>query len=56
LIVSTFQVLGVIDQPVLKERWLGIQGRATTLNGAEIQTRDTALLKDSYLYVLYFFV
>lgn len=43
-------VLGVIDQPVLQERWLGIQGRATTLNGVEIQTRDTALLKDSYLY------
>ncbi|KAG0614556.1 hypothetical protein M758_6G186100 [Ceratodon purpureus] len=43
-------VLGVIDQPVLQERWLGIQGRVTTLNGVEIQTRATALLKDSYLY------
>ncbi|KAG0627576.1 hypothetical protein M758_2G211600 [Ceratodon purpureus] len=43
-------VLGVIDQPVLQERWLGIQGRVTTLNGVEIQTRATTSLKDSYLY------
>lgn len=50
LIASALQVLGVIDQPVLQERWLGIQGRATTLNGVEIQTRATASLKDSYLY------
>ncbi len=26
-------ILGVIDQPILKERWLGCQGRASTLNG-----------------------
>ena len=28
-------VLGVIDQPITKERWLGIQGRPTTLNGEQ---------------------
>jgi fructose-1,6-bisphosphatase/inositol monophosphatase family enzyme len=26
-------ILGIIDQPILKERWLGCQGRASTLNG-----------------------
>lgn len=26
-------VLGVIDQPILKERWLGVAGQQTTLNG-----------------------
>ena len=26
-------VVGIIDQPVLRERWLGVQGRPTTLNG-----------------------
>lgn len=27
-------VLGVIDQPISRERWLGARGRPTTLNGA----------------------
>ena len=26
-------VLGVIDQPITRERWLGVSGRPTTLNG-----------------------
>lgn len=50
LLYNGVPVLGVIDQPVLQERWLGIQGKVTTLNGVEIQTRLTASLKDSYLY------
>ena len=28
-------VLGVIDQPITRERWLGITGQPTTLNGAD---------------------
>ena len=32
-------ILGIIDQPVNRERWLGVQGRSTTLNGARIDTR-----------------
>nr|VFK27674.1 MAG: myo-inositol-1(or 4)-monophosphatase/inositol-phosphate phosphatase / L-galactose 1-phosphate phosphatase / histidinol-phosphatase [Candidatus Kentron sp. MB]VFK33047.1 MAG: myo-inositol-1(or 4)-monophosphatase/inositol-phosphate phosphatase / L-galactose 1-phosphate phosphatase / histidinol-phosphatase [Candidatus Kentron sp. MB]VFK75709.1 MAG: myo-inositol-1(or 4)-monophosphatase/inositol-phosphate phosphatase / L-galactose 1-phosphate phosphatase / histidinol-phosphatase [Candidatus Ke len=32
-------ILGVIDQPVHRERWLGVQGQPTTLNGAPINTR-----------------
>lgn len=26
-------ILGVIDQPITRERWIGIQGQGTTLNG-----------------------
>lgn len=26
-------VLGIIDQPVLKERWVGVKGRQSTFNG-----------------------
>lgn len=26
-------VLGVIDQPITKERWIGVKGQGTTLNG-----------------------
>jgi inositol-phosphate phosphatase / L-galactose 1-phosphate phosphatase / histidinol-phosphatase len=39
LVVEGWPVLGVIDQPVLRERWLGVTGRATTLNGAPARTR-----------------
>ena len=28
-------VLGVLDQPVTKERWVGAAGQQTTLNGGQ---------------------
>jgi inositol-phosphate phosphatase/L-galactose 1-phosphate phosphatase/histidinol-phosphatase len=43
-------VLGVIDQPVSRERWVGAQGRPTTLNGAPIRTRPCARLGAATLY------
>ncbi len=43
-------VLGVIDQPVLGERWLGVQGSATTLNGKPARTRACAALARATLY------
>jgi inositol-phosphate phosphatase/L-galactose 1-phosphate phosphatase/histidinol-phosphatase len=35
-------VLGIIDQPISHERWVGAAGRASTLNGAPIRTRACA--------------
>ena len=32
-------VLGIIDQPVTKERWVGVQGRQSLLNGEPIKCR-----------------
>ncbi|XP_023769713.1 bifunctional phosphatase IMPL2, chloroplastic [Lactuca sativa] len=43
-------ILGVIDQPILRERWVGITGRTTTLNGEEISTRNCPKLSQAYLY------
>jgi len=37
--------LGIVDQPVLRERWIGVAGQATTLNGAPVATRPCAELK-----------
>ena len=37
-------VLGVIDQPILRERWIGARYRPTTLNGAAVTTRACAAL------------
>ncbi len=31
-------VIGVIDASVSRDRWLGVEGRATTLNGREVRT------------------
>jgi inositol-phosphate phosphatase/L-galactose 1-phosphate phosphatase/histidinol-phosphatase len=43
-------ILGVIDQPILRERWLGAAGRSTTFNGAPITVRPCARLADASLY------
>jgi inositol-phosphate phosphatase / L-galactose 1-phosphate phosphatase / histidinol-phosphatase len=39
-------VLGLVDQPILNERWLGSQGQVSSFNGAAIQVRPKALLAD----------
>ncbi|KAL4859039.1 Bifunctional phosphatase IMPL2 [Chlorella vulgaris] len=43
-------VLGIIDQPILKERWVGVTGQQSTFNGAPISTRSCAAVGDAYLY------
>lgn len=42
-------VLGVIDQPVLQERWIGGIGLPTTLNNVRITTRRCANLASAWL-------
>jgi len=39
LLVDGFPVLGMIDQPVQGERWLGVAGQGTTFNGQPVATR-----------------
>lgn len=40
-------ILGVIDQPIIKERWIGAEGLPTTFNGKSVQTRKCQSLKQS---------
>lgn len=49
LVIEGWPVLGVIDQPVLGERWLGVSGRPTTLNGKRVQTRPCGQLSEASL-------
>jgi inositol-phosphate phosphatase/L-galactose 1-phosphate phosphatase/histidinol-phosphatase len=35
-------ILGIIDQPIARERWIGAAGRATTFNGNPVRTRPCA--------------
>ena len=43
-------VLGVIDQAILDERWIGIGGQATTLNDKPITARECPHLKDATIF------
>jgi histidinol phosphatase-like enzyme (inositol monophosphatase family) len=49
LLEGGFPVLGVIDQPILGERWVGAMGRGTTFNGVEARTRPCRELADALL-------
>jgi inositol-phosphate phosphatase / L-galactose 1-phosphate phosphatase / histidinol-phosphatase len=33
-------VLGIIDQPISRERWVGVRGRPSSLNGAAVRCRS----------------
>jgi inositol-phosphate phosphatase/L-galactose 1-phosphate phosphatase/histidinol-phosphatase len=43
-------VLGVIDQAILDERWIGVDGQPTTLNGKAVTARECQHLKDATIF------
>jgi inositol-phosphate phosphatase / L-galactose 1-phosphate phosphatase / histidinol-phosphatase len=43
-------ILGIIDQPVSRERWVGVTGRATTLNGVVVHSRACPALSAATLF------
>jgi len=43
-------ILGMINQPILNERWIGIAGRQTTLNGRPVSTSNVTRLADAAQY------
>lgn len=47
LLDGGFPVLGLIDQPILGERWLGVAGQPTTLNGKPVASRPCRELADA---------
>ncbi|MFC0685555.1 histidinol-phosphatase [Novosphingobium clariflavum] len=49
LLVDGWPVLGVIDQPILRERWVGASGAATTFNGQPVRTRACRELSEAML-------
>lgn len=42
-------ILGILDQPITNERWLGVAGQPTLYNGEPIRTRPCASLADAEL-------
>ena len=43
-------IIGVIDQCVLDERWVGVAGEGTTLNGKPVRTSGCEALEESMMY------
>ena len=49
LVIEGWPVLGVIDQPILGERWIGARGRPTLFNDKPAHTRRCPGLSDATL-------
>jgi inositol-phosphate phosphatase / L-galactose 1-phosphate phosphatase / histidinol-phosphatase len=49
LVVEGWPVLGLIDQAVLGERWVGVTGQPTTFNGMAVRTRLCPTLGEAAL-------
>lgn len=43
-------VVGIIDQPIIGERWLGVAGEKTTFNGNQISVRPCRAIGEATLY------
>ena len=50
LLQDNIYVLGIIDQPILRERWLGVRGQSTTFNKMPVKTRKCDALKNAWMY------
>ena len=49
LIEDEAPIIGIIDQPILHERWVGVRGRPTLFNGEVTRTRSCGLLASAHL-------
>ena len=43
-------VFGAIDAPAMNERWIGVEGVPTTMNGTQVKVRDCDGLGNAWLY------
>jgi len=42
-------ILGILDQPIQKERWIGMKGRGTTFNGERVRAKPPVPLERAIL-------
>ena len=52
LLYDGVPVLGIIDIPALDERWCGVVGQATTMNGQPAKTRACASVEQAVLTII----
>jgi len=56
LIALTYEgrpLLGVIDQPIMRDRWIGAEGHGTTYNGVSTKANSGTALADAALLTTY---
>jgi inositol-phosphate phosphatase / L-galactose 1-phosphate phosphatase / histidinol-phosphatase len=49
LVEGGIPILGVIDQPIIGERWIGLAGHPTLFNGKPCRSRQCASLSDAIM-------
>jgi histidinol phosphatase-like enzyme (inositol monophosphatase family) len=49
LVIEGWPMLGIVDQPILRERWLGVVGKPTLFNGKPAKTRACRELSSALL-------
>ncbi len=49
LMQDGWPIIGIIDQPIARERWAGATGQPTTFNGASVRTRPCRALDQAIL-------
>ncbi len=49
LIDGGFPILGIIDQPIARERWVGVVGQPTLFNGQAVRTRACPRLEGAQI-------
>lgn len=49
LVADGFPVLGVIDQAILDERWLGVAGKGTSFNNRPVKSRACKTMEEATL-------
>lgn len=50
LLYKGLPVLGIIDQPILKDRWIGAIGKETLFNNNPVTVRNCPSLSSAYVY------
>ena len=49
LVEDGVPIIGIIDMPVLNDRWVGARGRPTTLNGVPVSARPCAAVEQAWI-------
>lgn len=49
LVEDGIPIIGIIDVPILDDRWIGARGRPTTLNGKPVSSRPCASVEQAWI-------
>jgi inositol-phosphate phosphatase/L-galactose 1-phosphate phosphatase/histidinol-phosphatase len=50
LLKDGYPIIGIINMPALKERWVGCEGKLTSFNGKSVRVRPCKDISEAWLY------